>query len=488
MSGVLYALIFPKFNFSFLSFFFLVPLLLYIFKNPSESIKNIFFKSWIAGTICYIILLYWVFYPLWLSGAGILGASAGVFFLALYLGLYWAVFGISIYYIKKNRFPLLIFLIPAFWIFLEFVRAHLLSGFPWLLAGYSLWKIPYLIQLADITGVYGISFLVVLINTVISLTIFRKSLKPVLRGVPVFILVSFYPFLGGNVNTGSSRRISILQGNISQYEKWNSDYEQNILDTYRNLHKKAVKFNPEIIVWPETSLPGVLLRDSDLVNYMRELSENSGAVEIVGSMEQDRERIYNSAYSIKKGKISSPYRKVHLTPFGEFIPFRSFFSLFIGVVNEIGDFHSGENIDILPAGDFQAGTAICFESIFPYIAREFFKQGAQLYVNITNDGWFLDSAGPEQHFIHSVFRSVENRKYTVRAANTGISGIISPFGKIKQRTELMKAEVVNGTVYTSNQKTFYTKYGDVFVYFCIIILLIIPVFYSYSSGKILKDI
>ncbi len=474
-------MIFPKFNFFGLSFIFLVPFLWYLLKNPSKSKREVFLKSWLAGTGGNVIMFYWIFYPLKLSGAGLVGSAAGVLFLGLYLGLYWGLFGLFVRYAKKNRVPAIVFLIPATWVLLEFIKAHFLTGFPWLLTGYSLWRIPHLIQIADITGVYGLSYFVVFINTVLAFAILNKTLKPFLKAVPVFILVMLYPY-SVDIETENKEpyRVSILQGNISQYEKWDSVYKQNILNTYRKLHQKAVEYEPHFIVWPETSLPGVLVRNPDLVDYVKNLSKKSGAVEIIGSVEQDRTNTYNSVYFVYRGDISLPYRKVHLTPFGEYIPLRPFFSLFIDIVNQIGDFKPGDHIVPRKARDFYVGTAICFESIFPYISREFFNQGAQLYVNITNDGWFLDSAGPEQHFIHSVFRAVENRRYAVRAANTGVSGIITPSGEVEKRTPLRETGVLNGIVYRSDSQTFYMKYGDVFAYFCIIAWGVVMILKGYK--------
>jgi len=474
LSGILYALVFPKFNLFPLIFVFLIPLFIFVSKNGLKNRKSVFFYSWAAGTLCNIIMLYWIYYPLYLSGAGAIGSTAGVFFLSLYLGIYWALFALFANYLLHSKIRFLLFLIPASWVILEYVKAHLLTGFPWLNAGYSLWRTPGLIQITEITGVYGLSFFVVLINTSLALSVIRKKVNTVVPAAAAFIVIIIFPYFSSDTATGEEPyTVSILQGNISQYEKWDAAYEEMILDTYEKLHKEAIAKGPDIIVWPETSLPGTLNIEPTLKDYIYRLSEKSGAWEIVGSVEKQAGKTYNSAYVVSEGAISAPYRKVHLTPFGEFIPLRSFFSLFISVVGEFGDFNRGTEFNPLKTGEFKVATAICFESIFPYIGRNFFNEGAELYVNITNDGWFLDSAGPKQHFIHSVFRAVENRTYVVRAANTGISGIIAPDGRIIQKTALMEEEVLTGKVFRSKTDTFYSLYGDVFVYLCIIMVFII---------------
>jgi apolipoprotein N-acyltransferase len=243
--------------------------------------------------------------------------------------------------------------------------------------------------------------------------------------------------------------ITILQGNISQYRKWDDAYEKEILDTYKRLYKKAAAEEPDIIIWPETSLPAALNTNPQMKSYIKKLSETGtgSAYNLIGAVENSRGRYYNSAYLVKPtGDILTPYRKLHLVPFGEFIPFRKFLSPFISVVNETGDFSSGDSYRLLKAGKVKIATGICFEDVFPRLTGKFISKGANVYVNITNDGWYLKSAGAYQHFAHSVFRAVENRIYVIRAANTGISAIISPYGRIEKKTELLTEETFSKNV------------------------------------------
>jgi len=474
ISGVLFPLLFPKFNLYFLAPVFLIPLL--HFSNKADTGKKSFVTSWISGSVCYLLLLYWVYNVLYLNGAGYLGSVTGYIALSAYLGLYWGAFGlISHYAFRFNMRYKLIFL-PAVWTLLEYLKTYFLTGFPWLLSGYALWKIKPLIQLAEYTGVYGLSFLVIFANTAVYLSIKRKHFKPLLPAAVVLIAV----FLLGNsrikaFNDGGEKiTVSILQGSISQYKKWNAAYEKEILRTYKELHQKTVAQNkPELIVWPETALPAPLTGNPKINNYMTELAAGAGVYELVGSVEKVRGKYYNSAYIVSpEGEISSPYRKNHTTPFGEYIPFRKALSLFVGVVNDVGDFESGRRIKALKAGNFKVATAICYESIFPGLIRKFFDNGSDILVNITNDGWFLQTAGPYQHFIHSVIRAVENRTYVVRAANTGISAFISPVGEITAKTKLMETAALKSAA-GKNSLTFYSKFGDVFIAVLVFILGII---------------
>jgi apolipoprotein N-acyltransferase len=184
------------------------------------------------------------------------------------------------------------------------------------------------------------------------------------------------------------------------------------------------------------------------------------------------------------GEIESPYRKMHLVPFGEFIPFRAMLSPFVGVVNEIGDFSSGESYRILTAGEAKIAVGICYEDIFPRLAAGFISEGANLYVNITNDGWFLDSAGGPQHYAHSVLRAAENRIWVVRAANTGVSAIISPYGEQTGKTEFLTAATLSGKINLRDKRTIYTAYGDILIYLLAAMVIAI----LWKERKCLKNI
>lgn len=471
ISGISYALIFPKFNLYFLFPVVFVPII--IFAQRSDNTKKIFVFSWLAGIISNLILLYWLYPTLLMNGVGHFPAALGIFLLSLYLGLYWGIFGISVSALVKLNLRFKYLLIPGIWVLLEYAKSYLFTGFPWLLSGYSLWKIPQFLQIASFTGIYGLSYLVVFINTLIAISINTKKVKPVISAIIVTAMVFIYGTITiKRCNTEENFKISIMQGNISQYKKFNDAFKQEILDAYSKLHRDALMYTPEFIVWPETSLPDALTSDMEVNLYMQALVKDAGVSELVGSVEKTRGKYYNSAYMItSEGHISEPYRKIHLTPFGEYFPLRRLLSLFTGVVDELGDFDAGHKYVLLEVRDYRIATGICFESIFPDIIRKFFKKGANIFVNITNDGWFLNTAGAYQHFIHSVIRAVENRTYVIRSANTGISAIIHPTGKVIKKTELLETSVLNGTVGKSDKKTFYTKYGDVFVGICFLFII-----------------
>jgi apolipoprotein N-acyltransferase len=469
----MYALIYPKFN---LSFLFPVAFIGLIFAAQKEDNgKHLFIHSCIAGSISNMLMLYWIYPTLTLNGVNIFASILALLIISTYLGIYWGVFALAVRSIREMRWIGKILLIPALWVLLEYIKTYLFTGFPWLLAGYSMWRVPELLQLASFTGIYGLSYISLFINTGLALTIISKKIMPVICSLAVTLFLFIY---GGSAvkqhSYSGDTRVSILQGNVSQYKKFNKTFSREILGTYGALHEKAIKYKPELIVWPETALPAPLTSDYSVNSFVMNLIKDSGAYQLMGSIEENREFFYNSAYVIDpSGEISVPYRKMHLTPFGEYFPLRNFLTLFTDVVDQYDDFDAGKESRLLKANTFNIATGICFEEIFPGIIRNFFKNGADLFVNITNDGWFLNTAGPYQHFIHSMVRAIENRTFVIRSANTGISAIIAPSGKVIMKTGLLKTTVLNGTIAATEKITFYSKYGDVFVGLCFILAVLI---------------
>ncbi|MFC2060906.1 apolipoprotein N-acyltransferase [Elusimicrobiota bacterium] len=475
LSGLLYPLIFPKFSLYLLFPVAMIPLIYWNTGNKSGEInlKTSFIMSWVSGTLAHLIMMYWIYITLIKNNAGYFGSLLGLVSLCIYMGVYWGIFGAAVYALNKTDIGLKSVIIPCIWTLLEYSRTYILTGFPWLLAGNSLWKLTPLIQISAITGIYGLSFLVIYVNTAMVYAIKLKKLKILIPAAVMISSVFIYGIIAEKRHIYDvDKKISILQGNISQYKKWDYRYSSEILDTYRELYHEAAEYGPGLIVWPETALPDPLASADNMGEYMKELTDHYKTSQLIGSVEEKRAKYYNSAYVVSPdGDISAPYRKYHLTPFGEYIPFRKLLSPVIGVINEVGDFDAGGKIEILEAGEYRIGTGICFEGLFPGLVRSFFKKGANIFVNITNDGWYLNTAGPYQHFIHSIFRAVENRTYVIRAANTGISAVISPAGKVVKKTSLLKTEVLNSKVSISQKKTFYTKYGNIFVGICFLFVV-----------------
>jgi apolipoprotein N-acyltransferase len=268
-----------------------------------------------------------------------------------------------------------------------------------------------------------------------------------------------------------SLRVGLVQGNIDQSIKWDESFQIETLKIYKRLSLKVAEAKPGLIIWPETATPFFFQDAKEYQPLVLEIPEKTNAFLLFGSpsyrIQKGKVNHYNSAYLVSPaGELIGKYDKIHLVPFGEYVPMQDLL-FFIGSLGEgIGDFKSGKEIlnFSLPRGQF--GVLICFEIIFPDLCRRFVKRGANFLVTITNDAWFGKTSAPYQHFSMAVFRAVENRVFVARAANTGITGFIDPKGRILKEGRIFAEEAMNGTIRLSNQKSFYTLYGDIFAWVC----------------------
>ena len=364
---------------------------------------------------------------------------------------------------------------------LELLRNYLLSGFPWNLLGYSQHQNLPLIQIADITGVYGVSALIVMTNAAITELIAvmsyreyadRKIIWPV-TAVVVMAASALYGHyrLTDLPRPYDSMKVTVVQGDIEQFHKWDPAFQMQVFDVYKQLTADAVaQKKPDLVIWPETATP-FYFQDRILVGELSDSVKKSNTWLLTGSPSIEGRGSdyveYNSAYLINPSGIPADrYDKMHLVPFGEYVPLKTLLPFVSKMVHGIGDFGSGRDYTVMRMDKGSFGTAICFEVIFPELVRHFVLGGANFLTSITNDAWFGNSGAPYQHFDMSVFRAVENRRSMVRAANTGISGVILPSGEVVARTSLFKRYAITAEVPLMKEKTFYTLYGDIFAYLC----------------------
>jgi apolipoprotein N-acyltransferase len=281
------------------------------------------------------------------------------------------------------------------------------------------------------------------------------------------------------IETSPKIRIALAQGNIKQHLKWNKLYQQPTMEIYKELTLQAAKQKPELIVWPEAATPFYYDIDPLGTKYVKDLATNSGLPILFGSPYKKKvagkELFYNRAFLISnQGETIDVYDKMHLVPFGEFVPFRQALFFIEKMVEIIGDFGLGKRATVFTLNNYQLGVSICYEIIFPDLVRQPVKNGAEYLVNITNDAWFGKSAASYQHFSMAALRAVENRTPIVRAANTGISGFVDATGQIRNTTDLFKRElIVNEITPNRGQRTFYSEFGDIFSYFCLALTVII---------------
>ncbi|MEN6374483.1 MAG: apolipoprotein N-acyltransferase [Smithella sp.] len=481
VSGVLLFLSFPKYGSGFLAWIALIPLFQAI--KEVASIRQGLFLGFITGMICHIGLIYWITYVV--VNYGYLPVSLGIalmILLACYLSLYTALFAAGIVFFQQKM--KLCFAAPVLWICLEYCKSHLMSGFPWENLGYSQYLNKYILQFADIAGVYGLSFLIVLTNAILFEVISKKTKKEFIATAAIIFILAGVLFYGVHrskqidafLTNAPTMEVSIIQGNIDQAVKWNDSFQKETINIYEQLSLQNMPPAGGLIVWPETAVPFNYQDANEDQNRVRDISLKTKSWFIFGSTsyENSKEEIkyYNSAYLLSpQGEIKGKYNKVHLVPYGEFVPLRTVFPFIGKLTAGMGDFTAGAGYFPLIMDNKKIGVLICYEGILPFAAGTYKKGGAELLINITNDAWFGATSAPFQHFSMAVFRAVETRLYLVRAANTGISAIVDPNGEIVAGTNIFQTTAIKGKVKYSNIPTIYAEYGDVLVAVCFLLLL-----------------
>ena len=364
------------------------------------------------------------------------------------------------------------------------VNHFCLQVFPGENLGYSQYLNTYLLQFADVAGVFGLSFLIVLINATVFEVINKRSKKEYIIACVVFlVLAGVYAYgicrldqVNKAVRNSPGMEVSLIQGNIDQSIKWDENFKRETLNKYEQLSLKSLPGNGSLIVWPETAAPFYFQDINSLHNQIINLSRKTKSWLLFGSVSSSQKKntndSFNSAYLVSpEGDVKGRYDKVHLVPYGEYVPYRDIFPFVKKLTAGIGDLGRGAGFNPLSLDNKKIGILICYESVLPFAARMYKNNSAGLLVNITNDAWFGTTSAPFQHFSMAVFRSVETRLYLVRAANTGISGIIDPGGHIVAETKIFQNDALKGYVKFVNIPTFYAKHGDILVTVCFVLII-----------------
>jgi apolipoprotein N-acyltransferase len=492
LSGLMLTGAFPNINLDWLVWCALVPLLI--------AVQNLTWLDRIrlgltAGLMHYLTLVYWLYYTMQTYGHLPWYLSIPVLFLmATYLALYIIAFA-TLATRLHTKPAVCLFLIPALWVSLEYIRSFLFTGFPWELMGYTQYRALHIIQISDMFGVYGISFLILLANVAIYqvylyFTASNRHTTPVTkRGIigaalAAVIMISVAWVYGAFriksidalAGKSASERIAVVQGNIEQSLKWDPAFQVETIQKYIRLSRSADQQKPELIVWPETAAPFYFLhnarRSAMVVRGVREIDTHF----LIGSpsfrRKNNRIEYFNSSYLIDPdGKAIGKYDKAHLVPFGEYVPLKKWLPFLGKMVAQVGDFVAGKKGETLAWNDYKLGVLICYEIIFPELSRAVTKNGAAVLINITNDAWYGRTSAPYQHFSMAVLRAVENRRSLIRAANTGISGFIDPVGRVTASTQLFTDAALTRNVPFLKNVTFYTRYGDLFALLCLAVTL-----------------
>jgi apolipoprotein N-acyltransferase len=501
ITGLLAVGSFPKFNLFFLIWVAFVPLLFVIL---GDNFKRSFFYGFISGFVFNSIGLYWLVPMLKFNTGSLLQTIVSSCCLWTYLSLYWGIWSLLVSFISNNTKRVnhkalangaIVVFGAALWILLEYVRTYFLTGFPWILLGYSQFKFIEIIQLSEFCGVYGVSFLILFCNLCFYFWIKENQKKYLFTSLSVILVelvfgvvrLEKFSFFGSEEFS-----VSIVQPNIDQNHKWDSVYREHILEVLKDYAIKNSKNKADLVIWPETVMPGYIPIEEHIYNSVKDIVNVSGGFNIVGSNFYEEGLHYNATFAFEGNKdYISIHRKKHLVPFGEIIPFKFFLAKFFSVLNQMGDFVRGDDTQVFNNGKIYLGATICSENFFPEISRRFVLSGAKVLASQVDDAWFFDTAALPQHFIMNVFRAVENRKSMLVSSNSGISGIIESSGFIISQTAPSKGILLRGKFLQNDFQTFYTKHGDIFAYVCIgislaMLFIVLIVYFSNIFYKKIK--
>ncbi len=519
-AGVLTALAFPPFNMGQLAWLSLVPLLFAV-ENCDRG--EAFRRGYIAGLVFFGMTVWWVVH------VTVPGAVALIAFLALYFGAAAVVFALvnalrrgeatapyrgfgragwlsppsaNVHDTTSNdsavRNLSAAVVASSSWVTLEWVRGwFLLGGFSWNFLGVSQWQAVPFIQFANVTGVYGVSALLCFVNFAFYFTI-RRLVRQIGKEAPMRRLSwEFYAGMGlvclafahglREIRSGAGQpsrtlRLGLVQADIPQTLKFDPNQKRMILSRHRDLTEALLSDHPELIIWPETATPWVIQNDRESVDLVTNILARSNAYLLTGFFDDRRPRMFNAAILFTpQPKIAGIYRKLHLVPFGEYIPLRAMWSPLlkrIGPkdydVDDFFDLSPGDEYTIFEANGFRFGTIICFEDTVADLYRRFVQRDVDFMVNLTNDAWFKTSPEAEMHLANAVFRTVENRRPLVRATNNGITCVVNEHGFIRARCAPFTQASLSYELRLPGDltQTFYTRHGDVFVAACAVVSLV----------------
>jgi len=502
LSGIMLYAAFPSYDLSFLAWFALVPLFLVLARTgPLYGIL----LSFLFGVIFYTGLFSWMFD---LPGYKILHHAVLGVYLCPLMGLFAWLFCFTA---RKWGLNGALFSTPFVWVALEYVRSNLsFLSLPWGLLAHSQYQHPVLIQTTGITGVYGVSFVIVLANagiTAILYPLFFKNAASRPAAVSIssqlgraavtavaavaFIVALIYGYtVTSKPIEGQKIKISVIQGNIEQSKKWDEKYASTIMQIYSDLTEKASGDKPSLIVWPEAATPKGIQSDRGIFNRIKSLAKQTQTPILLGSSQLAKFRVtgpnkdakyLNSAFLVDPTpdrSLPQRYDKILLLPFSEYLPYRETVPWSYLNIPDVNNFIPGKKFTIFELPPFRFGVSICWENIFADHVRKLVANGAQFLVNITNEAWFGETAASYQFLSMNVFRAVENSRFLVRSANTGISCIIDPRGRIidriidKDGRSIFVRGKLTGEVIPLTDQTFYNRFGDWFIWLCAIYSLL----------------
>ena len=452
----------------------LAPLLLALVTHARDAAGSglrAFLYGLLTGAAYFAGTVYWTSGVMARYG-GISGplavAIAGL--LVAYLSLFPAFFALILHrLLRRLGTPALALAAPA-WVATEYGRLAIFGGFPWVLLGYSQVGVLPVAQAASFAGVFGLSGLLAAVSAALvwpAVSRGRWRAAPAALAVLGVGLLAAWGHQRASDNRlatgGTPMRVGIVQGNVEQDTKWDPDHAGEIFARHVRLTEQVVASGAALVLWPESSTPFYFEHGAESV-MLRGLARRHGVHLLIGSDQWEQAtppRIYNAAFLVgPDGETAGVYRKVRLVPFGEYVPAKDLLFFARPLVEAVSDFSPGDRVNTLPAGRARISTAICYEVVYPALIREGVVNGSTLLTTITNDAWFGRSSAASQHFAMAAMRAIEQGRYLVRAANTGISGVVDPYGRVLLASDLFVEGAWTADVRLLEERTFYGRYGD----------------------------
>ena len=470
--GLALALAYPPLEWSWLAWLALAPMFLVaLAASPRAAL------GWgsLGGLAFFLALLRWLNFTFQTYSAIPWAIAWGpTALLAGYCGLWFGLVAWVVAVVARRRGPALALAIGPFaWVAAEWGRGQLMGGFPWGLLGYSQYRELPVIQIAELGGVWAVSFVIVAVNAALG----GAVALPLPRGALGLLLA--IALAGATLGFGFTRvaqltaaapgerargvTVALMQPAIAQPLKYEQEHASSTLRTYFALTRQLRPGDADLVVWPETATPTVLRRDPVLTAALVGLSREVGAPLLVGSVDFPDPRVplpRNTAFYLDERGIQGRYDKIRLVPFGEFVPLPGIIGFVRGWAEFIADMEAGTAHVVFRGPPAPLGVVICYEGIFPGLVREFVKDGARFMVNMTNDAWFGTTSGPQQHLSMYTLRAVEHRTAVVRSANTGVSAFIAPTGRLMRQLGLFERGLLVERVPLRSRTTLYTRLGD----------------------------
>ncbi|OFY66348.1 MAG: apolipoprotein N-acyltransferase [Bacteroidetes bacterium RBG_13_42_15] len=453
-----------------MAFMALVPFFFFIRK---KTLKEVLLGSYIAALIWSTGTVYWIG---WATVAGAIGT------LIVY-PIYFVLFALLLHWTLKFWGEKAFWMTPVIWTAIEMITASGQLAFPWNIIGYSQSYYRYPIQFASLTGVYGISIWIILIN-VLFYQVLKHRKGKFSRYIFSLIVLYLVPWIHGlfalpENRPEINRTVALIQGNIDPRKKWTPAFIDSNFVIYHDLTEQSHRFSPDLIIWPETATPCYLRYRYSYLQKVKDQIDSLNVPLLTGTpdyvwIDENHFAVYNAALLLRpKSWEVELYYKQNLVPFSERVPFVDqipfLYNLAARMDLDIGSYAPGHSTGIFSINPgttnaFRFSTIICFESVFPYLVRKFMANGAQFLVIITNDGWFGNTAGPYQHAQMAIFRAIENRTWIARCANTGISMFIDPSGKVVSRTRLNQKSTLVHQIGLQDNRSFFNRHGEWIIY------------------------